>query len=475
MKFPLFDGKWFFLSVLLLIPTLLGAQSPLPEHKAQVLLERQRSEEVPVHWNEAVKKLMAATEQEILKSLEQQPLGMETALALVWKRHPHLNMMRRQWDAAIQEYSQLEGLMDTLGVYGQYLSQPTGMGNNSKETLQQQYPFPGVLSLQNKITAMDITEASVMYQIELRDLWIEVQNLYFEAQFEQERLSAIQENLQLLSNIHKTISSNYSTGKNSFSEVLSIEVQREELEEERKTVQDELETLRAKLDSMMNFPTLLSWQWKYDAAHAEPSVNQKISVPEVNEQELTLQLKQIRFQRLEQLVALEKEVLIPGLSPALALSNPLSSNEMKTTSMAETPPPSAFFGQGAAYLKELQLKQDAAKYEYEAEKNRLFVEIQEVVRDVNKGLREVTLYKQTILPKAKQVIQVGTAEYASGKTDLVMLLRSQETLLQLQTQFHAAHRMVLEKQLQLRKLLGQSVLSEGHEALSQEHHDLDSL
>ena len=72
-------------------------------------------------WTQTVESLSQTSEEKIADSLNGRTLTPALMLALIEGRNPALKAARAQHQAVKMQYSQLEALGETLGVYGQYL------------------------------------------------------------------------------------------------------------------------------------------------------------------------------------------------------------------------------------------------------------------------------------------------------------------------------------------------------------------
>ncbi len=428
------------------------------QKRSMPALERTQKDEPPVPWDEVTVRLLEASDEQLLAFLDQQQLPQQRALALIWRRHPGLEAARESWKATFSQYAQLETLKDTLNVYGQYLSRPTGMGQ-SKAMIERQYPWPGVITLQNRIITTSVIEARLNYDIRIRDLWIDAKNTYHEAQFLHEKLRLLQEHVDLLSNLYETVSSLYINGKSSLSELLNVEIQRAQLEEEKITVERDIDVLRVKLNALMNLPPSIQWRWVDEPYDTQLKSDHQIEVPPVDEKQLELRILQARQARMEYLVALEEIVLSPSLSPDFAITATITPIERTRKQELKLPRPSAFFGQRDEYLQEIRFKRSASLNEVAAYKNQLNARIRKVVRHINKGLRGITLYRDVIVPKAERSFEFQIYKYTVGRNQLVSVLRAQELVLKFETKLFDSYRFLRIQENELRKLLGMPIIN----------------
>ncbi|MNT10640.1 Outer membrane efflux protein [compost metagenome] len=84
-------------------------------------------------------------------------------------------------------------------------------------------------------------------------------------------------------------------------------------------------------------------------------------------------------------------------------------------------------------IKESEASLASAQAAYQAESNRLRGEIYRMLAELGRQERQVQLYKQGLLPQARQALQSALAAYQVNKVDFDAVLESQTTIYQVQT------------------------------------------
>ncbi|MBF0352891.1 MAG: TolC family protein [SAR324 cluster bacterium] len=401
-------------------------------------------------WSEATRKIINLPTEQQASAIAEKPLSRELTVALIERRSPELQAAKARWQATLQQSSQLDALMDTLGVYGQYLSTPTGMGQ-SKAMISRQFPYPGVMTLQNRIIQEQVQVSTWQYEIMRRDLWIKAKKRYHEGQFLKERLGLLNQTLDLLENLHKTVRSFYSTGKSRLMDLLNVEIQIAQLKDDEQSVQENLAVLQVELNEMMNFPAKLQWEWMPHPALSEFDLKDQ-DVPEISQEYPELKIIKSQWNQMESMVILETEAITPQLSPDWALQSHTQATSMDKAALP-IPTPSPVFGNRQAYLEEISYKRDAGKHEIEALTNQLTAQLHSTVRYLNQARRDLRIFQQTVLPKSREMVKSANSEYAVGKIELPGALQSQTNLLKVETEWFKSIQMLRDQILEYQKLM----------------------
>lgn len=395
---------------------------------------------------ESPRMLPQESQEEIIRQLEGNTLQPELMLALIESRNPALMAARAQLEAVRMQFSQLEALQETLDVYGQYLTRPTGMGQG-KAMIEKQYPAPGTMTMQNQVVQSAVRIADLNFRTLLRDQWVKALQNYHEAQFLERKINKLASNLQILHSLHKTVSSFFSTGKARLFSLLEVEIELAKLEEEHRVQQEDLAQLRVSLNLLMDLPPNLKWYWEPHPALPFHHLN----IPEITEFKQLLELQQQRekLRQLELMTALETDNLIPALSDNLAIQGTRPTEPAGHASMEKQGlKPSPFFGTRSAYLEETRWKARAAQKKLAALENETQERLHSVVRLLRQTHRKLELYQQTLVPKAKEGVESVMSEYSVGRADLGQALRMQEKLLRAEIEWHAVYLQFRNQQLE---------------------------
>jgi len=415
-------------------------------------------------WTESVRlplnesKESKESEEEVIRQLKGNTLEPALMLALIENRNPALKAAHARLQAVRMQYSQLEALGETLDVYGQYLSRPTGMGQG-KAMIEKQYPGPGTMTLQNRVVESAVRLADLEFSMLKRDQWVTALKKYHEAQFLEREISNIASNLQILGSLKNTVSSFFSTGKARLFSLLEVEIELARLGEEHISQQENLEQLRVSLNLVMDLPSELNWNWE---PHPAFSFHHLVEPKSTGfDQLLELQEQRERLLQMELMTAIESDNLIPALSDNVAIqatrpTAPAGHKIMKSLGLK----PSPFFGSRNAYLEETRWKTEATRHKLATMENDAEDQLYSVVRLLRQSHRKLELYRKTVVPKAKEGVKSVMSEYSVGRTELDRALRMQEKLLKVETEWHAVYRLIRDQQLEYKVITNSPLMPE---------------
>ncbi|MGK0480993.1 MAG: cobalt-zinc-cadmium efflux system outer membrane protein, partial [Planctomycetota bacterium] len=99
----------------------------------------------------------------------------------------------------------------------------------------------------------------------------------------------------------------------------------------------------------------------------------------------------------------------------------------------------------------------AARSRLEDARSTLNVDIQEEVYSVDDSQRRLELYRESLIPRARELLQLTTASYRVGSASVLDLLDSERALLEFELSYWRACREYLQGEARLTELLGGAV------------------
>ncbi|MBI5598612.1 MAG: TolC family protein [Deltaproteobacteria bacterium] len=299
----------------------------------------------------------------------------------------------------------------------------------TRYTLSQMFPFPGKLSLKEKIALKE----AVMAKAAFRGRELEVTNLvkdaYFDYAYMNESLEAIKAIKELLSIMSAAAGTRYSTGGVSQQDVIKVNAETVMLENDIITIEARKEVGAARLKNLLG--------------RAQDSALFDSAAPDA------LPKKRIEFKTEEILKsALEKN---PGIKMAEAeveageLGTRLAGKNYYPDFMVGVAPVERdgrfdtfdfmlqmnipiWGGKYRGLFAEAEANSHAMRARLLAEKNMKLFEVKEAALMVEAAGRMMSLYETGLLPTAEISFESALKNYQSGRIDLIMLLDTQREL-----------------------------------------------
>jgi outer membrane protein TolC len=251
---------------------------------------------------------------------------------------------------------------------------------------------------------------------------------YYQLQFLDDRIRITEETLRLLGELEQNARAQTEAGRVTLQDVLRAQIEQERLRTEIENLQDSRNPLIAQLKGALGLT----------ADQPEPPVPQKF---ETTALDLTSdRLFAEALERNPKLKQMEAEVRMAETGIRLAHQSKLpdfslgaevdvkASPLMWRPSLGVTLP--IWRDKIAAEIGAAQARKGAAKARLSGEQIQLAVEFADKSFMYREATRNLKLLTDSLLPKARQSLEIARSSYVSGKTDFINLLDAERSLLE---------------------------------------------
>ena len=115
------------------------------------------------------------------------------------------------------------------------------------------------------------------------------------------------------------------------------------------------------------------------------------------------------------------------------------------------------FKKTKAAVREARARFDSVLEEKTEKKNDLLAQLEMIYYNFNDTGRKLSLYKDALIPKAKQALEVTQAAFEAGKVDFLNLIDSQRTLLGFELAYERSLASHLQRLAELEMLVGKEL------------------
>jgi len=384
-------------------------------------------------------------------------------LAYAALHNPRLEAAFARWQAALLRLPQVRALPDPTFTYGHFIEQvETRVGpQEHRVRIAQTFPWFGTLQLKENIAARAAESAYEEYQAVKLRLFFEVQDAYLERYILARSIELTQENVKLLKQLEQAARAQYRVAAAAQGDVIRLQIEIEKLTDHLRSLEDRRRPLTARLNAALNRPTNgdLPWPREIPDHRLDATDEELLALLERENPTLRALQKQIEQQRLS--TKLARKAYYPQVTVGVDW---IATGE---ASMPDTP------GSGddpvigsltlsiplwrekydAGVREALALRHAAAKERLSAA-NGLIAEAQSVLYHYRDADRQVALYRDTLIPKARQSLEVSLGAYRSGTGDFLDLLDAERLLLEFQLAAERARAARLQNLARLDMLVG---------------------
>ncbi|MCJ7545089.1 MAG: TolC family protein [Phycisphaerae bacterium] len=377
--------------------------------------------------------------------------------------NPALEAAFHRWRAELDRIPQMRALPDPQLAY-RYFLDPMGSGPDmeTRQTLglSQPIPWPGKLVTGAAIAEQEAAAVFEQFLAERLKLAQQVASAYYEYAFLGRAIAIAEENSRLMEYVESVARTRYAAAAGSHPDVIRAQVELGKLQNELASMHDMLSVRAAKLNAALNRPV--------DASLPVPK---QVETPQVSLQEQRL-LKRLTEDN-PQLRAMDRDVAARELGVDLAKQGYLPDFMVgvewmdmtaRSGSMMDADDNWAFmvgltlpvwWDKNAAAVREARARRQAAQLARTDMVNMLQVELKLAAYEYRDATRRISLYRDTLLPKARESFRATEAAYTGGQVGFSDLVDSQRMWLEFQLAYERALADSQQHLAEVRALIGQ--------------------
>jgi outer membrane protein TolC len=355
-------------------------------------------------------------------------LALPAAIRQAVERNPGLQAARARWSAAVELYPQALSLPDPMLEY-----RYAAMDTSTRLGLSQVLPPPTMILAESRMALAEAQMARLQVDIALRDLIVEVKLSFHELAYLERAITITQQNHDLLQHIEQVAAARYAQDQATLNDLLKSQAQTAQLDYDLVLLRELQDSERVRLAALLDLPS----STVFGPVVAVPLEPLALTPEEVEQRALT------NRQEIELMLA---DVKKAGVNVDLAKSTWWPEFKVMVTTVADAgmePRPDAKDAWMAEVSMSLPLdfrKKRAAVREAVAARaaaaddlRAMAAETRALVRRayfaVHNARRLVDLYEKTLIPQARQAMQIAEAWNVDKEKNLPGLLETQSTWL----------------------------------------------
>lgn len=377
---------------------------------------------------------------------------------------PDLRAAFEEWRAALFKIPQARSLPDPKFNFAWFIREvETRVGpQEQKIGLSQLFPWFGKLDLREDMAVENANALKEKYESKKLRLFYDVKNLYYEYYYLFRSIDITEKNMKLLTNLEVVARSKYRAG-DTLSAMVQAQVELGKLEDQLNTLKDLKEPLALKFNAILDRPLTA------DLPRPRSVVITPISINEDDLFEFLAttnpELKKLDYQKAREhaSIRLAKKDFYPDFM--FGLETVVTDDAINSTSDSGKDPVIAMFSINIPIWRN---KYKAAQLEAESRysavdhvqinrKNELLANTKMAHYHFRDAERKVDLFKDTLLPKAQQSLNVLQKSYEAGKTDFLNLIDAERLLLEFELSHERAVANRMQRLAEIEMLVGRSI------------------
>jgi outer membrane protein TolC len=386
-------------------------------------------------------------------------------VALALQRNPAIVAAQRRIErlaARIPQVTTLDDPMLQVAPVGEMAE--TAAGQVGVMTgISQKLPFPGKLSTRGEIVAQEVAQAAAELEQTKLNVIADVHRAYWSYYFAARGIEVTQQTRDLLRQFREIADTRFRAGQASQADVLRASVELSNLDNELITLGQRQTTAAAMLNSLLDRPVT--------AALPAPKTAQ-LNPVDLRLEALLLQaaaanpeLERIRH-RIEAEHQRQRLARLQRYPDLTVSANYNFVDEEGLAPMANGKDqwwigfginlPIWFDRYGAAEREALRGRQEAIA-DLGAAQNRIAFRVQDALVRVETQQRQVQLFRDVIIPQARQTLDASRAGYQAGRVDFLTLVDNWRRLLSYELLYHQNLSQLEKDFAELEQVVGQDV------------------
>jgi outer membrane protein TolC len=309
-------------------------------------------------------------------------------------------------------------------------------------SISQKLPFPGKRPLMREMAEKEAEAVFNEIQGKVHQIIKDVKTAYYDLSHIHRTTEVTQRNKNILENFVKIAETRYAVGEGIQQDVLKAHLEVSKMVDELIMLEQKKRALGAKLNALLNRPPETQVGIPEEVIFREFPFTIEELQKMASEMNPTLKVMKKMIESKEKAYALAKREYYPDFNFRFAYGQRDNGLEMKRrdtlTGMMEINIPIFYKSKQDRKVAEIKADTQAIEAQYQAMKNEILFMITDMGSMIQRGERQLELYKTGIIPQASFQINSAMSAYRVGKADFMTLLDSQMTLYRYELEYHQA-------------------------------------
>lgn len=341
------------------------------------------------------------------------------------KSNPDLLAAHKRWEATLARVPQAKGLpAPRIGIEFEEIPRGTFKVNQATLMYQliQSLPFPGKLSMRQKVAIKEAQMAGASFKKAEWDLITDLKKAYYDLILIDRQKEYEEQLLLWLRQAQASAKARYVSGAASYVELLRMESEVLEVSNEISVLGHRRQALEAHINHLTNRPAETPVGKPAPLTLIEVPSNPEELLAQAREHQPELLLFQFSLERAEAALKLSKRELLPDLETMVELRDPAMGPIGPWDLTLALVLPFWFWTKEKYGVKAALYDKDSAQAAYQGMLNEISRRIHENWHGAKAAFETASLYREGLIPKGQQAVGSALAAYQTGKGSFMELL-----------------------------------------------------
>jgi len=371
-----------------------------------------------------------------------------------------------RWRAALERVPQARSLPDPRFKYGYYIEQVETRTGPQRHSLGLAQTFPWFGERDHRADrALEGARAERQrYELAKLRLFLRVQSAYYEYAYLARAVAIVRENRELVKYIERVARSRYEGDVGTHQDVIRAQVELGKLEDHLTALTDLRGPIAARLNAALKRPHDAELPWPVQVPYEKTAAADAQILAWLREASPELRALTHEIARERHAIELAKTNYYPDVtlgvtyidtSSARAAGTPGSGDDPVIASVSVNVP--IWIRKYRAAEREARARLRAARLEKTEKEHTLSADTKMAVYRFRDAERKIDLYRDTLLPKARQALKATETAFSTGKAPFTDLIDAQRILLEFQLSYERALADRAQRLAEIETLIGRPI------------------
>ena len=355
------------------------------------------------------------------------PTSLADYLKLAELNNAELKAAMEGWTTALEEIPQAKSLSDPIVSYG-YATEPTPQ--RSMFDVMQMFPWFGTIEARTGVASAMAKSAGKQYEAKKLTLFYEVKQAFYEYSYLGKAIEITKENLELLRHFEQIARTKYATSTATHPDVIRAQIELAELENELVSLEKQRPAAVARLNGILNRPAGSELPWPKETEYKQVSIDRQMLFAIVNQNNPELKALDYLIEAAKSGKKLAEKRFYPEFGVGVGVDAGMGENMHSRTMPKIQLTLPIWRDNYKAGERQAQAQLRQAKQEQIQKTNDLAANAEQALYEFENSQRKIVLYRDMIIPKAKEMLIASETAYQVGTIDFLSLIDAQRKFLE---------------------------------------------
>ncbi len=398
--------------------------------------------------------------------------GLSDYLVYAALNNPGLEAAFNRFKAALERVPQVKALPDPRFNYKYFIEEVETKVGPQRQGLgiSQLFPWFGKLDLRGDVAAQAANAARQRYEAVKLKLFFEVKDVYYEYYYLEKSIDITKENVNLVKHLESVARIRYKAAAGTHPDVIRAQVEMGKLEDRYRTLLDLRGPIVARLNAALNRPVEADIPWPTEIQFDEVEVADRELLIKLVTENPELKALDFEITQNKKNIELAKKDYYPDFTLGLSFIDTDNSPAGGLRDNGKDPVVASvsiniplWREKYDAGVREARSRYFAARQEREEKANSLSSQLKMTLYSFRDAERKIDLYRDALLPKAKESLKVTESGFRAAKSSFTDLIDAQRILLEFALSYERALADRSQSLAKLEMLVGQETRRKANE------------